>query len=146
MSEHFFVMVLMVRHDHSSSSRTSKYTVSQSVLLLIMFSLDSKETPIALFTFLPCLFFPLFQNKLDFSPGSSVQGNPLEKGPGCGEISLLLVEGKKIHGGEWVRDKDFGSGALQGHFHSVKAVPPDWPPSRLEVCAKAPLGDGLMGD
>lgn len=39
-----------------------------------------------------------------------------------------------------MRDKDFGSGALQGHFHSVKAVPPDWPPSRLEVCAKAPFG------
>ena len=47
---------------------------------------------------------------------------------------------KKIHGGEWARDKDLCSGALQGHFHSVKAVPPDWPPSRLEVCAKAPLG------
>lgn len=56
---------------------------------------SQRKTPTALFTFLPGLSFPLFQNKLDFSPGSSVQGNPLEKGPGSGEISLLLVEGNK---------------------------------------------------
>ncbi len=117
-----------------------------SVLLLIMFSVDSKENSHCSLYISRWSFFPLFQNKLDFSPGSSVQGNPLEKGPGSGEISLLLVEGEKKIRRERVRDKDLGGGALQGHFHSVKAVPPDWPPSRLEVCAKAPSGDCLMGD
>lgn len=100
---------------------------------------SQRKTPTALFTFLPGLSFPLFQNKLDFSPGSSVQGNPLEKGPGSGRYLFCWLRGikkkEKIHGGEWARDKDLCSGALQGHFHSVKAVPPDWPPSRLEVCA-----------
>lgn len=110
--------------------------------------MDSKEPAVALLYISLRLSFPLLQNKLDFSSGSSVQGNPFEKGLGRGEISLLL-DGKKkknAHGGEWVGDKDLGSGALWGHFHSVEAVPPDWPPSRLGVCGEAPSGYGLMGD
>lgn len=33
------------------------------------------------------------------------------------------------------KDKDLDGSALQGHFHSAKAVSPEWPPSQLEVCA-----------
>lgn len=59
-----------------SNIQTASITVS---FLLIIFSVDSKETPIALFYVSPSPFFPLFLNKLDFSPGSSVLGNPSEK-------------------------------------------------------------------
>lgn len=84
----------MVHRVHSSLSQTSKYAVSQCPFIFNVFSGLKGNSHCSLYIS-PSSFFPLFQNKLDFSPGSSVQGNPLEKGPGSGEISLLLVEEEK---------------------------------------------------
>lgn len=135
-----FTPVLMVCGVFVSSTPTYR-----DIRVRFINSVHKGNSHYSLYIF-PLSFFPLFQNKLDFSPGSSVLWNPLETGPGSGELSLSGCREKKIHGGEWVRDKDLGSGALWGHFHSVKAVTPDWAPSRLEVCARAPSGNSLMGD
>lgn len=80
ISGHFLSTVLMVLNVHNRSSQTSKYTES----------IESQNQKHPFITHVFCdfllhsflLFYSLFQNKLDFSPGSSVQGNPLESGPG----------------------------------------------------------------
>lgn len=75
-------------------------------------------------------FFPLVQNKFDYYQRLCPRDRHL----------FCWLNGRKIHEAEWVRDKDHCGSALQGNFYSVKAVPPDWPSSRLKVCAKAPIG------
>lgn len=82
----FFWMGPAVLSIHSGSSQRSRHRIP-----LLIYSLASSlhSSP---------LFYPQFQNKLDFSPGNSVQGTPLEKEAGRGETALLLVErGKKTY-------------------------------------------------
>lgn len=86
MSGHFLLMVLMVPYVHSSSSQHPNiqshivafyYEYLQwTALLSLHFSLSS-----------------LFQNQFGFSPGSSYQGNPSERGPSSGDISSVVWSG-----------------------------------------------------
>lgn len=118
ISGHFLSTVLTVLNVHNCSSHTSKYIESIESQNLKHPFITHVFCDFLLHSFL--LFYSLFQNKLDFSPGSSVQGNPLESGPGIRHLFCWL-RGKNIHGGEQWETKS--STAVLSRVISIPSKP-----------------------
>lgn len=132
-------MVLMVLNVRNRLSQTSKYTES----------IESQNQKHPFTTHVFCdfllhsflLFYSLFQNKLDFSPGSSVQRNSLESGPGIRYLFCWL-RGKHARR-RTVRDKVLDSGALFPFLQSRSSLLV--PFTAGSVC-RGPSGEWPGGD